>query len=59
MTITWKHAAIAFLFALAFVNHRLAAFMVVALLLIYFAIEFGWGGGSPNHKDHNRRHGPF
>lgn len=27
--------------------------VVVLGLLIYFAVELGWGGGDPNHKDHN------
>jgi hypothetical protein len=25
----------------------------ICLLLIYFAVELGWGGGDPNRKDRN------
>lgn len=30
-----------------------AAWFMGAALLIYFAVELGWGGGNPVHKDHN------
>jgi hypothetical protein len=33
---------------------QVLGFLMVAMLLVYFAVEFGWGGGDPNHKDHNR-----
>ena len=29
-------------------------FLLVIGLIVYFVVEFGWGGGDPNHKDHNR-----
>lgn len=28
-------------------------YIVIVLLLIYIAVELGWGGGDPNHPDHN------
>ena len=33
-------------------NYPLIIIMAL-MLLIYFAVELGWGGGDPNHKDHN------
>lgn len=35
------------------VTTQFIAWAVCALLLVYFAVEFGWGGGNPSHKDHN------
>lgn len=37
--------------------NQIIAFAVLGLLLVYFVVEFGWGGGDPNHKDHNRPRG--
>lgn len=33
---------------------QIKAIMFVALMLVWFAVELGMGGGDPNHKDHNR-----
>jgi len=33
---------------------QIEAGICIILFLVYFALEFGWGGGDPNHKDHNR-----
>lgn len=30
-----------------------AIVFVLVPLLLYFAVELGWGGGDPNHKDHD------
>lgn len=37
-----------------------AGVLFVAVLAICYAFRgLASGGGDPNHKDHNRRHGPF
>ena len=28
---------------------------LLLLLIGWCALEFGWGGGNPHHKDHNSR----
>jgi hypothetical protein len=35
----------------------IAGILIVVGICAYFAIEFGWGGGDPNDKDHNRPSG--
>lgn len=37
-------------------GNQVLALAVLLGLVVYLAVEFGWGGGSPNHKDHNGRH---
>lgn len=38
---------------------QISALAMLLLLIFYLAVEFGWGGGDPNHPGHNKRHGPF
>ncbi len=33
------------------------AIIFVILFLVYVAAELGWGGGDPNHKDHQTMFG--
>lgn len=35
-------------------SHQIGAMLIVGLLLIYFVVEFGWGGGDPRDPHHNR-----
>jgi hypothetical protein len=34
-------------------DHGFLAAIMLVLFLIYIFVELGWGGGDPNHKDHN------
>lgn len=36
-----------------------ASILIVVGLCVYFALELGWGGGNPNHPDHNPPAGGF
>lgn len=33
--------------------NTILAWIIVPFFLLYITVELGWGGGSPNHKDHN------
>lgn len=34
--------------------HWVGGCIIMALLLVYFAVEMGWGGGDQNSSGHNR-----
>ena len=34
--------------------HQLSSGIFLFMLIVWVCVEFGWGGGDPNHKGHNR-----
>ena len=41
------------LFLFNIMDMRFLTAIMLVLFLIYIFVELGWGGGDPNHEDHN------
>lgn len=50
----WTLVSLFIIASIPFLDRQIAALVVALLFCVYFCVEFGWGGGDPNHKDHNR-----